>query len=57
MDELSLVEFQKFNKNIDINIYKYISIKNSILRKKTNMSTNPSKLKQAIKKAKNYLKK
>jgi|TARA_B110000114_G_C15091867_1_gene399059 argininosuccinate lyase len=57
MSELSLEEFKEFSKKIDRNIFKYIDIKNSINRKKTNMSTNPIKVAKAIKKALIYIKK
>jgi argininosuccinate lyase len=57
MSQLSLEEFKKFNKKIDKNIFKYIDIKNSINRKKTNMSTNPVKVNRAIKNALIFIKK
>jgi argininosuccinate lyase len=57
MSQLTLQDFQKFNKKIDQGIFKYIDIKNSITRKKTIMSTNPSKVAQAIKKAEKFVKK
>ena len=57
MSQLSLEEFKIFNKKIDKNIFKYIDIKNSINRKKTNMSTNPFKVNRAIKKALIFIKK
>lgn len=56
MNDLTLDEFRKFHKSIDRNIYDYIDIRKSILRKKTNMSTNPNKVSIAIKKASNFLK-
>ena len=55
MHEIELEEFKKFNKNIDKNIYHYIDIQKSVLRKKTSMSTHPSRVKQAIKNAKSYI--
>ena len=57
MSQLTLQDFQKFNKKIDQGIFKYIDIKNSVTRKKTTMSTNPSKVAQAIKKAEKFVKK
>ena len=57
MSQLTLQDFQKFNKKIDQGIFKYIDIKNSVERKKTTMSTNPIKVAQAIKKAEKFVKK
>ena len=56
LSEISLKEFQKFEKLIDSNIYKYIDVKKSLSRKKTNMSTNPKEVSKKIHKFQKLLK-
>ena len=56
LSEISLKEFQNFEKSIDSKIYQYIDIKKSLARKKTNMSTNPKEVFKKIRKFQNFLK-
>jgi len=56
LSEISLKEFQKFEKLIDSNIYQYIDVKKSLARKKTNMSTNPKEVSKKIRKFQKFLK-
>ena len=56
LSEISLKEFQKFEKSIDSNIYQYIDVKKSLSRKKTNMSTNPKEVSKKINKFQKFLK-
>jgi len=56
LSEISLKEFQKFEKSIESNIYQYIDVKKSLSRKKTNMSTNPKEVSKKIHKLKKFLK-
>ena len=56
LSEISLKEFQKFEKSIDSNIYQYIDVKKSLSRKKTNMSTNPKEVSKKIHKFWKFLK-
>ncbi len=56
LSEISLKEFQSFEKLIDSNIYQYIDIKKSLARKKTNMSTNPKEVSKKIRKFQKFLK-
>ena len=56
LSEISLEEFQKFEKSIDSNIYQYIDVKKSLARKKTNMSTNPKEVSKKIRKFQKFLK-
>ena len=56
LSEISLKEFQNFEKSIDSKIYQYIDIKKSLARKKTNMSTNPKEVFKKIRKLQNFLK-
>jgi len=56
LSEISLKEFQKFEKSIDSNIYQYIDVKKSLARKKTNMSTNPKEVSKKIRKFQKFLK-
>ena len=56
LSEISLKEFQKFEKSIDSNIYQYIDVKKSLSRKKTNMSTNPKEVSKKIHKFQKFLK-
>ena len=53
LSEIKIDEYQKFQKVIDKNIYKYIDVDKSLSRKKTSMSTNPKEVSRMIKK---YLK-
>ena len=53
LSEIKIDEYQKFQKVIDKNIYKYVDVNKSLLRKKTSMSTNPKEVSRMIKK---YLK-
>ena len=55
LSEMSLKEFQSFEKSIDSNIYQYIDIKKSLARKKTNMSTNPKEVSKKIRKFQKFL--
>ena len=50
---MKIDEYQKFQKVIDKNIYKYVDVDKSLSRKKTSMSTNPKEVSRMIKK---YLK-
>ena len=56
LSEISLKEFQNFEKSIDSKIYQYIDIKKSLARKKTNMSTNPKEVFKKIREFQNFLK-
>ena len=56
LSEISLNEFQKFEKSIESNIYQYIDVKKSLSRKKTNMSTNPKEVSKKIHKFQKFLK-
>ncbi len=56
LSEMKIKEYQKFQKVIDKNIYKYVDIDNSLSRKKTSMSTNPKEISRMIKKYIKYLK-
>ena len=56
LSEISLKEFQNFEKSIDSNIYQYIDVKKSLARKKTNMSTNPKEVSKKIRKFQKFLK-
>ena len=53
LSEITIDEYQKFQKVIDKNIYKYVAVDKSLSRKKTSMSTNPKEVSRMIKK---YLK-
>ena len=53
LSEMKINEYQKFQKVIDKNIYKYVDVDKSLSRKKTSMSTNPKEVSRMIKK---YLK-
>ena len=53
LSEIKIDEYQKFQKKIDKNIYKYVDVDKSLSRKKTSMSTNPKEVSRMIKK---YLK-
>ena len=53
LSEMKIDEYQKFQKVIDKNIYKYVDVDKSLSRKKTSMSTNPKEVSRMIKK---YLK-
>ncbi len=53
LSEIKIDEYQKFQKVIDKNIYKYVDVDKSLSRKKTSMSTNPKEVSRMIKK---YLK-
>ena len=53
LSEIKIDEYQKFQKVIDKNIYKYVDVDKSLSRKKTSMSTNPKEVSKMIKK---YLK-
>ncbi len=53
LSEIKIDEYQKFQKVIDKNIYKYVDVDKSLSRKKTSMSTNPKDVSRMIKK---YLK-
>jgi argininosuccinate lyase len=55
LSEISLKEFQKFEKSIDPNIYQYIDVKKSLARKKTNMSTNPKEVSKKIRRFQKFL--
>ena len=48
--QIKIDEYQKFQKSIDKNIYKYVDINNSLSRKKTPMSSNPKDVSRVIKK-------
>ena len=50
LSQIKIDEYQKFQKSIDKNIYKYVDINNSLLRKKTPMSSNPKEVSRVIKK-------
>ncbi len=53
LSEITIDEYQKFQKVIDKNIYNYVDVDKSLSRKKTSMSTNPKEVSRMIKK---YLK-
>ena len=53
LSEIKIDEYQKFQKVIDKNIYKYVDVDKSLSRKKTSMSANPKEVSRMIKK---YLK-
>ena len=53
LSDIKIDEYQKFQKVIDKNIYKYVDVDKSLSRKKTSMSTNPKEVSRMIKK---YLK-
>ena len=44
LSEIKIDEYQKFQKVIDKNIYKYVDVDKSLSRKKTSMSTNPKEV-------------
>ena len=48
LSEVSLKEFQLFEKSITKDIYEYIDVEKSLYRKKTKMSTNPRLVSQKI---------
>ena len=48
LSEVSLKEFQLFEKSITNDIYEYIDVEKSLYRKKTKMSTNPKLVSQKI---------
>jgi argininosuccinate lyase len=48
LSEVSLKEFQLFEKSITKDIYEYIDVEKSLYRKKTKMSTNPKLVSQKI---------
>ena len=50
LSQIKIDEYQKFQKSIDKNIYKYVDINNSLSRKKTPMSSNPKEVSRVIKK-------
>ena len=50
LSQIKIDEYQKFQKSIDKNIYKYVDINNSLSRKKTPMSSNPKDVSRVIKK-------
>ena len=50
LSQIKIDEYQKFQKSIDKNIYKYVDINNSLSRKKTPMSSNPKEVSKVIKK-------
>ena len=56
LSEIKIDEYQKFQKVIDKNIYKYVDVDKSLLRKKTSMSTNPKEVSRMIKKYLKFLK-
>ena len=56
LSEISLKEFQNFEKSIKSDIYQYIDIKKSLARKKTSMSTNPKEVIKNIRRFKKFLK-
>ena len=53
LSQMKINEYQKFQKSIDNNIYKYVDVNNSLSRKKTSMSSNPKEVARMIK---NYIK-
>ena len=53
LSQMKIDEYQKFQKSIDKNIYKYVDVNNSLSRKKTPMSSNPKEVSRMIK---NYIK-
>ena len=56
LSEIKINEYQKFQKVIDKNIYKYVDVDKSLSRKKTSMSTNPKEVSRMIKKYLKFLK-
>ena len=56
LSEIKIDEYQKFQKVIDKNIYKYVDVDKSLSRKKTSMSTNPKEVSKMIKKYLKFLK-
>ena len=56
LSEMKIDEYQKFQKVIDKNIYKYVDVDKSLSRKKTSMSTNPKEVSRMIKKYLKFLK-
>ena len=56
LSEIKIDEYQKFQKVIDKNIYKYVDVDKSLSRKKTSMSTNPKEVSRMIKKYLKFLK-
>ena len=56
LSEITIDEYQKFQKVIDKNIYKYVDVDKSLSRKKTSMSTNPKEVSKMIKKYLKFLK-
>ncbi len=56
LSEMKIDEYQKFQKVIDKNIYKYVDVNESLSRKKTSMSTNPKEVSRMIKKYLKFLK-
>ena len=56
LSEIKVDEYQKFQKVIDKNIYKYVDVDKSLSRKKTSMSTNPKEVSRMIKKYLKFLK-
>ena len=56
LSEIEIDEYQKFQKVIDKNIYKYVDVDKSLSRKKTSMSTNPKEVSRMIKKYLKFLK-
>ena len=56
LSEITIDEYQKFQKVIDKNIYKYVDVDKSLSRKKTSMSTNPKEVSRMIKKYLKFLK-
>ncbi len=56
LSEIKIDEYQKFQKVINKNIYKYVDVDKSVSRKKTSMSTNPKEVSRMIKKYLKFLK-
>lgn len=56
LSDISLKEFQHFEKSINKDIYAYIDVEKSLYRKKTKMSTNPKLVSKQIDKYSNLLK-
>ena len=56
LSKIKIDEYQKFQKVIDKNIYKYVDVDKSLSRKKTSMSTNPKEVSRMIKKYLKFLK-
>ncbi len=55
LDSLSLAEFQRFSSQFDSEVYKLFNPFLSVKNKKTTGSTNPERVKEQIKRAKEYL--